>query len=493
MAHQIVIDWDDAQVRALVIERRGSGLQVVAAKVAPLEGDQSAAALVRALEPLVAPHRGPKTETLVVVGGRDVQFRLLRLPPAPVDELPDMVALRSSSEFPIADEQGTIDFFPFEGAGTSSQLVLAARLASKSEETIRKVCQQLHLHLAHIVPQGSASAWLSVRERAECKTGVHVAASLRQGELDLVGIFQGAAAVIRSVPLPVDLRIETLTPFAVRELRRTQAAVASELGVDGIDSIVWHVVGDNDVELVTSVSTKLGTPVHTIDLLSTRGVDTSGVAWPEGASAFTALMGVALADADRSQAIDFLAPRRRVEKRIPVRTLALAGTAAALLLLGGGYWLYNGVASIQSKAAELTSQINELETQTKELDLEMQRAQKVEAWLKTDVNWLDELERTALAQRPKPVTDKAFDAQSDVMLSSIEARTAQAGRGTGGTLILKGAAVAETAVRELDQRLRDKEHNVEAGSIFQNADSSKYKYSFGTTVTVEPEKGNELR
>jgi hypothetical protein len=494
MAHQIVIDWDDEQVRVLALDRRGSGLKVLAAQVATLDtSEPSAPSLARALEPLVAPHRSPKTETLVVVGGRDVQFRLLRLPPAPLDELPDMVALRSASEFPIADDQGTIDFYPFQVEGAHTQLVMVARIASKSMEMIRQACQQLHLHPLHIVPQGSATAGMAVRERSVCQTGVHVAAVLRQGELDLVGLYQGAAAVIRSVPLPSDDRLEARTLFAVRELRRTQASIASELGVDGIDSIVWHVVGDSDRPLVENVAERLGRPVDTIDLLATQGVETTGVEWPEAAAAFTPLLGIALADLERSQAIDFLAPRRREVKKLPKRTLALAGAAAALFLLGAGYWLYEGVASQQRDAAEKRALAAQINQDIEAISLHVERAKKVEAWLKTDVVWLDEIDRLALAQRPKPVDDKAFDEETDIVLSSIEGRTAGAGRGAGGSLTVKGSARSNEAIRQLDQRLRAGDHSVSSGTILQNSERSKYHLTFDASVEAKPQEGNELR
>lgn len=493
MANRIVIEWDDTHARVLALEVRGGATRIVAALSAPLEQeDRTAASLSRVLGPLVSPHRTPKTEAIVVVGGRDVQFRLLRMPPAPADELPDMVALRAASEFPLADDQGTIDFYPFQGEPDQPQLVMAARLSSSADQLARQVCQKLHLNPTHLIPRGNATAWLAARQLQECCTGVHVATNVRGSEFDLVGIHQGAAAVVRSVPLPQHSGPDEMARLVVRELRRTQASVASELGVDAIDSVVWIAGDPGDTEATARTAEMLGQPMRVIDIKTLAGFASDGVEWPAGAAAFAALLGAAGEAADRSQTINFLSPRRRAERRIPRRTVALAATAAALVVLCGGWLLYERGASLRREAVALGKEKEVLDQKIAALAADVAYAERVAAWLQTDVTWLDEIDHLALALRPLAVEEKEFNAQQDAYVAALETRTALGTSGQGGTMIVAGVLRDSSTLNLLEQRLRDERHGVQSGDFSRSDTGATYPISFKTEILAPPQEGNEL-
>lgn len=488
MSNQLVLDWDEKTVRVFAFSERGGSARPRAVAMADLPSDDvTVDTLASALEPLIAPHRSSKSTAIVIVGGGDVQFRLMRLPPAPVDELPEMVAMRAISEFPSTDEQGTIDFFPFEQKPDHPQQVLAARLASKSEATARKVCERLGLAVSHILPRGSTRAWLAMHERPACKTGSHVIVSMRGGEIDLVGTYEGAPAVVRGVRVSTSGEPESTAGFVTRELRRTQAALISEVGGAKVDAIHWIVGDEWDLHLAELASKNLDQPIDTLDVRTTEITSDADLDWPEGAAAFGALLGAAGSVASRTVALDFHAPRKKIEKESPKRTIALAAAAAVLVACGVGWLMYDRVAAIERETEDLVKRRTEIEQQVEQLQDEVNRSEHVDEWLATDVNWLDELDRLALALRPKPVSDKEFDEKSDVLLVSFDAKAQRGRNSKGGRIDLKGALRQDKALAAIETRLRDATHQVEAGVTNQGGRKSPYTHTFNTDILVVPD------
>lgn len=501
MSQLLILDWDPQHVRLLICSKQGGGLRMHSAQMASLEGDANATTIADALRPLVTKHVGGKSTVVALVGGRDVQCRLLRVPPAPDDELPDMVRLRASTEFPLADESAIIDFYPVpdrDAASSSKRAgdvqpkrVLAARLPEKTVKLARDVCSKLGLTLDHLTMRGCGLATLAVKHASRTPSGVQLVAAQRPGEIDLVALEGDAAAVVRSVTLPRADEFETNAKHVSRELRRTLPALASELETDGVDSIVWISGYETGEALASELQASLGVQVTPLNLRDTATL--AGGDWPQDCAMFAGAAGIGDELLSGKLSIDFLAPRKRVEKETPKRTLALAGALAAIVFLGGGWLFYDSVARVERAAQIDMDERQGIEAEIEELATEKSHSEQVAAWLATDVNWLDEIDHLATTLRPKRLDDKEFAADDDVRLDSLVATKAAGNRGTGGTIALSGGVRDDDVLPKLEQALRDSARQVNSKNVLSDPDNAPYVWTFQSDLIVTSDAATAKR
>src|SRR5215211_1021729 len=99
MPRIFAIDWDRNEARALLLQSGPTGTSVSGAWVAPLEpaegvvptGKQIGARLAEVMHG----HAVGKATTILGVGRDHVQIKLLSLPPAPDEELPELVRFQA--------------------------------------------------------------------------------------------------------------------------------------------------------------------------------------------------------------------------------------------------------------------------------------------------------------------------------------------------------------------------------------------------------------
>ncbi|MEX2559658.1 MAG: hypothetical protein WD403_07070, partial [Pirellulales bacterium] len=132
MPRLLALEWDSREVRfAVALAKAGQSVIEHAFAVplpARLEG-QASLGDTRTAESIgqaLASLRLGRAETLVAVGRASIELKQLTLPPAPADELPDMVRFQAMREFTSLAEGWPLDFLPL-GAGTDGpRQVLAA-------------------------------------------------------------------------------------------------------------------------------------------------------------------------------------------------------------------------------------------------------------------------------------------------------------------------------------------------------------------------------
>ena len=103
MPRILAIDWDRHEARSVLVSSGPTGTSISGAWVASLttadpaglSGKQIGARLAAAMSGAVS----GKVTTLVGVGRDNVQMKLMTLPPAPLDELPEMVRFQAEREF----------------------------------------------------------------------------------------------------------------------------------------------------------------------------------------------------------------------------------------------------------------------------------------------------------------------------------------------------------------------------------------------------------
>lgn len=485
MSELLLIDWDDQQARLLTGSTSGGSLRVHHFASAPIEGEASPSSIASALKPLLADAHHGKARTVFVLGGRDVQSRLLRVPPVPANEMPDLVRLRAGTDFPTVDEAAVIDYLPFESTAAGPTSVLAARVAASTLAGAREVASKLQLTPESITMRGCGVAALAKVVGNHPQEGIGLIVVRRGDALDLIGTQDGNAAVVRTVPLPANVDTDAVASTAAREMRRTIAAFSSELGAHDVESITWIVGDEADNRVAEECSRELSRRVTQVELAKLVSSDTT---WPDGSAALAGMVGTGVALANRSLPIDFLAPRKPTEKKTPKTTYALAASLAAITLLGGGWMSYSIVASVEKDAAADIGERETIDADIEKLSKEVRESQDVEQWLATDVNWLDEIDRITLTLRPEPLDNhEAFQPDRDVRLSSLVTKKAAGKRGVGGTVELAGGVRDDAVLEDMENQLRGPGRQVNPKSMINDSQDAPYVWTFQGEIVVTPD------
>ena len=95
-----------------------------------------------------------RLDALVAIGRTNIELRQLSVPPAPDDELPDMVRFQALREFNQMEEDWALDYVPIDEDPTQPRTVLAAAIAPEQIELVRKTCQAAGLRPRRLVLLG---------------------------------------------------------------------------------------------------------------------------------------------------------------------------------------------------------------------------------------------------------------------------------------------------------------------------------------------------
>jgi Tfp pilus assembly PilM family ATPase/Tfp pilus assembly protein PilN len=489
MPRILAIDWDRHEVRGLLVSAGATGTTVTGAWVASLataepnglSGKQIGSRLATAAAGKIS----GKVTTLVGVGRDNVQIKLLSLPPAPPDELPDLVRFQAEREFTALGADAALDYIPLSGDAETPNQVLALALNAAGVAEAREICEALEVEADRIEVRGCAAAAFASRAASIAAEEIALIVNPLHEEADLVVQSNDKILLLRTVRLPDPAQADGRQRHLLGEIRRTIAAVRQQLAEGQVNRVI---VCGNEASIGCSptFSEDLDVAVTLIDPVgqTPSGLTSSNVP-PESLGRFASLLGMALSEVDRQPPIvDFANVRKKVEARRFSRVHIL-GAAAAVLILGWfGAHLWQQIAAPARELAELQSRIHEVEDQAKTYEKVTAQADIIERWEATDVNWLDELEQTAKRVRPKPVTAKDFPAASDTMLTQLRIIRPTGVDAAGGRLDLQGVAKNSAAVKDLEDRLGGEDRRVIPGLGKTDKAIPGYDWSYQLEVRV---------
>ena len=91
-------------------------------------------------------------DTIVAVGRSGVELRLLSLPPAPDEELPELVRFQAVRQFSALGDDWPLDFFPIDQQRPDlPRSVLAAAISPELVAQIQQNCAAAELKLRRLV------------------------------------------------------------------------------------------------------------------------------------------------------------------------------------------------------------------------------------------------------------------------------------------------------------------------------------------------------
>ncbi|KAA5543656.1 hypothetical protein FYK55_10645 [Roseiconus nitratireducens] len=469
MPKKIALDYDASELRLVVANCSGSRVQVTNAKLVRLaEGDS----VSEKLRSLVNELGLQKTDVLVAIGRGKAELRELQLPPVPEDELPDMVRYQAIRSFASASDRAIVDYL-VTGRTPEANTLIAAAVGPPDLEKIKELCQTADLDLKRVAlrPLAAASLYLERTRTPE----VCVMIDLLADDAELVVARQGKVIFVRTVKLPSSepQRRRALSS----ELRRTMVACAQGATPDRI--VVWgtQAVHAGDVEVIKE--TVDCDDVIAVDPFSLVDCQVSSNEMPEHVGRLAPLVGLLASDeAAPETLIDFLNPRERVEAEPDRlrRALLIAAPLVAVFLIG--FFIYKRLADWDRRIANATNEVNLLMPFSEAADTSIARTERIDAFLDSDVNWLDEIRR--FAEKAPP---------SDKLIVETLSATADT-RGGGGKLQISGAVSEPDVINAMEAALRDANHSVVGKGSQEQKGSGEYRWDFTETIMVT---GSDLR
>ncbi|MCO6458500.1 MAG: hypothetical protein J5I93_24610 [Pirellulaceae bacterium] len=479
MARLVALEWDAREARIAVGRTRVKDLVIEDAftvELLPRDPGQTFADVNvgQKVAAALAARGIHKPETLVAVGRANIELRLLQLPPAPPDELPDLVRFQAMRQFATIGEDWSLDFVELKDGDAGNVSVLAAAISPELVEQIRDTCRAGDLQPKHLVLRPFAAASLL---RRAFKTGdqrCRLVVDVLADEADLSVLVENRVAFLRTVRLAADSDDQAQARVLLGEIRRTIGAAQNQLRDQRVEAITLCGEGADYAAIQDAIEQSLKLPVETFDPFAQVALGRElRDRKPANSGRYAPLLGL-LTDAADGQRhdIDFLNPRRRPVPEGRGRRTALLGAAAACLLLLLAFLLVQRLWSLDAEIAELKQQSRGLDKSVTWANERLTHAQLIEEFTQGDVSWLDELHRL-----------------SDRVLPPDEARVTKlnfSARPTGGRLTLEGYVAQSAYISALEERLRDKSHRVVGkGGAFDDL-RPQFPWRFNETVTIEP-------
>ena len=473
MPRMIALDWDRLEARMVVGQTKGDG-QISVEKVASVPIDlDSQDTNFEGLEEQLAKALGSigasRSQALTAIGRSMVELRTMNLPPAPDEELPDMVRFQAMREFSNLKEESRLDFVPLGTAGTEPGQVMAAAIpVDLSRQIDAALATHGHEPTRSVVRPCSAAS-LAMRHQPAAATGVTMIVSQQSDSAELSVAKDGKVVFTRSFRLPPNWHPgETGQPL-LGEVRRTIVAAANQLGGAKIERVVMFGTESEHGSVRDHVKEQTDLPVTLLDPFD--GVQMRGTK-PDQPERYAALVGMLRDESSEDRpVIDFQNPRKRPEPESNRRQHVLYGATAAAVLLGLLFLVWWQHKGLDDRRRSVQAELRKVSRENKSLGNTVALAKKLNEWKMADKNWLDEFAHLS--------TSDELDAE-DFRLVSISARTARDG---GGAITIRGRAKDPEARRKFQRGLVDENHKVVPGQVLDDTrQDERYPILFTTTV-----------
>jgi Tfp pilus assembly PilM family ATPase len=473
MSQLLALEWNSHEIRVAVACARGSRIVIEHAFLIPWNEDDSAGDKVeqrigqRIAEELDA--RGiARPQTLVAVGRGNIELRQLQLPPAPDEDLPDMVRFQAAREFNELDENWLLDFVPIDEATDGPRTVLAMAIAPAVIRQIEGVCEHAGLKMQRLLLRPCAAASLLTGDKAGARGELRLLVDLLSDEVDLTVVCNGKAVFLRTMRLGGG---SPPLPALLAEIRLTMAAVQSQLAGRKVQAIVLCGEDEIHADLARSVESELGMPVQLFDPFGgfERGPALRGLPL-EHPGRFAPLLGMCQAEfRQEGHAVDFLHPRHRAEAPSRRKKWIVAASAAAFVLL-----LYLINARIEHY--KLATEVDDLKEEVSSLDASIAAKKPtrttvadIAKWADSETIWLDQI--LAL--------NEGFPPAKDAILSELVCSQ------TGGPIrmVLKGSLRDDKVIAKMEEGVRAHVGPIRSKSG-EDSIVKGYSWRFDATVQV---------
>jgi Tfp pilus assembly PilM family ATPase len=472
----LAIEWDDSEARLAVANSSGTRTVFEQAFAVDLrshraDSDGPDADPAKRIAAALAARNIGRVDALVAIGRGNIELRQLSVPPAPDDELPDLVRFQALREFNAMEDDWILDFVPINDVPGEGRTVLAAAVSPEQVKQLQTTCQAAGLKPRRVILRPFGAASLYGRFRSESGPAVRLLIELLGGETDLTVLMDGSVVLLRTARLQGDPLVSDDAALALLgETRRTMAAVQNQLGGRRVESVVLFGATEHHQSLAAQIEKKIDADTELFDPFAelTLGRELKK-ALPDNPGRFAPLLGMLLDElTEKPPAVDFLQPRRRPpppSRRNLYTTVGLAVAVVVLLVVTLGWWHRN---SLKADIVRLSNESALLDKEVKAADKHIEAAEAIGEWADKEVVWLEELKWLA-EKLPPP---------QDAMLSQLEMDR------ESGRMDMEGLARNVDTIKGMDRALQDESHQVVGEGGGASSASQRYSVRFERAVIL---------
>ncbi len=464
MTRSIAIHWDQDVIRIATADV-GDRVRVDDLVVFPIGDGSEVPAISEIISNYVAKNGLARTDASVVIGRGQIELRVIELPAAPDDELPDLVRYQAKSHFSTIADGQPIDFIRLANGKEDSPVhVLAATLSSAELKKIQTVFESTKLRVRHVLPRPFALVNLLRNELTAPK--YHLLVNRFETEADLTVTYRNRIVLTRTLRLPHDKAEQAMA--LILEIRRTVAASPNQPSGGQVSKVIVLGSGVANQTLANLIDEQLKLPAEARSVEDFVSLGSSAAkAIGDDNGSFAPVLGSLNLPAEPSEhLIDFAIPHRRPEPVTdPRRKYRLAGIAAAITIFLLAIVLFMFF-SRRSEIQRLTSELAILSLDSDSRDLLIGKIETLDTWKRGDINWLDELYE--ISDR-LPLPDEAI---VNRLSTSVGATSGEAGINISGL-------ISEPRVEnDMVDKLREGLYNVAQGKTGPVNDNKIFKRSF---------------
>ena len=427
------------------------------------------------LTTFVNSHNCGKSDAIVIVQRGDGEIRELTVPPAPDDELPDMVRFAARAQFASMNDNWLFDYVPLTTDSTQPQTMMACAIAPQVADLAREITDAAGLKLKQITLRPWAT--MTALHRRVNDDKIRLVINPAGNNVDLT-IARGTK-ILTTRTVKVSEESEPRTRQLLGEVRRTLAA--SKRSLDGLPVTETIVCDDerSNRHLQGDLTRRLEIPVSFFDPLKDLPLSMPANTPPvDDAHRLIPAVGMLIPNVDTgATGLNFLDPRRpkvtTSNRERWVTYAAVAGLAALICIIIGWWTLSSQSRTIRELTAELDDAVmqNQGDAMRPSVDQTLSVTRSIDNWKKQDINWLNELQQ--LSQRAMTA--------DDVMITNLDMAT----RRDEASMTVDGAAADVKREAELIDQLSDRPYRVRPTNS-GNSDLSDYELTFNYQLELVP-------
>ena len=473
MSRAIAIRFYETGARAVLVEDRSGRLTLVSeAEVAWDAEDDNARG--RQLAGEIAAWKPSRTPVVAALARKDLKWQNFELPPAPEEDLADLVHLQSDRDQAVG-EVTALDFLPLQGNAEQSYRIWAVVASQKTISSLKAICSGANLTLASLAPL--ELGWpllISAAQRSGERTAVsdpELTAATTADKAIVWANHGDQLQLLRTAPLPAGSAEAAMTALS-GELRRTALTLGS-LGSNAparwlllceasecnkLEELAKQWPQEADVAEINQWLS----PEETGPLLTAETAPLAGLA--------------AELAAGRPLALDLLHPRERPRPQSRTRTLALAAVA---LVTAVGAVVWQGYRNLQAPldaAVAATAETDELTPMIESLADDVEQRQRVANWLAASPNLMDAITTLSRRLRPLELENDAFVVDQDATVT----RLTQADSSFTVATVIPNVDVAGA----VENRLRDDRLQVSRQRL-EKADAAPAGYEHRLVIQIQ--------
>jgi Tfp pilus assembly PilM family ATPase len=493
MPRLLAIEWDAREARVAIAQPRGQDITLEDAftiDLTPPGSEQlSAQAIGEKISSALAARNAGRGEVLVAVGRATIELQQMTLPPAPPEELPELVRFQALRQFTTISPEWPLDFVPLQATDDGNPKVLAAAISPELVQQIRTTCQAGDLSAKRLILRPFAAASLLGRRDRATHQPPLLMVDILTDEADLTVLEDEQLVLMRTVRLPaVSSSAEgtggtssgegvgsAQSKALLGQIRRTVAAAQNQMRGKRIEKIVICGNGSDQVTLKEHLEKELSYEVELFDpfeqLRQGRSLKKQR---PEHAGRFTPLIGMLVDEAAGSaHALDFLHPRRKPEPPNRRRQHVLIGAAVATLCLSAALLVWVQLSSKDDEIARLTEDSNLLIEKVQKAEGFSNDLARIKEFQDSNFVWLDEFYDICEALPPS----------DDMILSQLSVST-QAPK--GGRIDVAGFTKESSQIDDVDRALRAGDRQVISDVSNKDLRRTEYSWRFKKTAILKP-------